>query len=188
VSCPISPVPLRIANHLYSRGKTFWKSHDEENSGEGEDQDLESESATELSKPRHFTRSSIKPRLLFPPKQKAQSHNDDEEAVTDIEEHALPTSSTTESSAVETPIEKSAPGTPAAPRFAPASPPTTGRTTRVSKRLSPEEAPSPAKRPTKSRSPFDTWRRSKSGSKPQGQKREAEAALPGESSSKRQRA
>lgn len=183
-SCEFPGTPLLhlVTDSRCSRGKTFWKAHDENS---GEDLELEDEAVTEFSQPRRSTRSSIKPRLLFPPKKAVQSHStDDEEAATDIEEHVI-AASTAADSRIETPTEKSTPDTPSAPRFAPASPPTTGR--RASKRLAPVEE-TPAKRPTKARSPFDTWRRSKSGSKPQGQKREAEAALPGEGSSKRQRA
>ena len=74
-----------------------------------------------------MTRSSIKPRLLFPSSQqirakerKSQLSEDDEEAITDIEEHE-----------VSTPAEEQhVVATPKAPKFAPASPPTTGRATR----------------------------------------------------------
>lgn len=84
----------------------------------------------------------------------------------------------------ETPDELSVPDTPSAPRFAPASPPTTARATRVSKRLIAEETP--VKRAGR-HSPFDSWRRSKTGAG-QGQKREAESALQNEGALKRHRA
>jgi hypothetical protein len=79
----------------------------------------------------------------------------------------------------------SMPDTPSAPRFAPASPPTTARTTRVSKRLIAEDTP--VKRGGR-RSPFDSWRRSKTGATPHGQKREAESSLQNDGALKRQRA
>ena len=143
--------------------------------------------------PRRVTRSAIKPRLLFARERKAKEvvveHNtEDEEAATDIEEHALPKIVVDSDEApVETPAEEQdAPDTPAAPRFAPASPPSTTRTTRTTKK--PESNASPIKRPAKSRSsPFDSWRRSKSHAGSRGQKREAESQ-PAGSAPKRQRA
>lgn len=86
---------------------------------------------------------------------------------------------------IKTPLEKPVPDTPSAPRFAPASPPTTARATRVSERLIVDETP--AKRTGRS-SPFDTWRRSKTGTASRGQKREAESSLPDEGALKRPRA
>lgn len=139
------------------------------------------------SPPRRTTRSSIKPRLLFPPqeRQKLNHNTDDEEAATDIEDHVLTVDAEVEKSRIETPDEISAPDTPLAPRFAPASPPTTARATRVSKRLLADDTP--AKR-TGRQSPFDNWRRSKTGAASQGQKREAESSLQNEGALKRPRA
>lgn len=131
----------------------------------------------------------MKPRLLFPPVEKGKEPTDptteDEEAVTDIEDHAMADSHLEE--IAETPAEEdSMPDTPTAPRFAPASPPSSARATRVTKKLPSNDTP--IKLPGKSRSPFDGWRRSKSGQAgPQGHKREGEA-LPSEGGSKRQRA
>jgi hypothetical protein len=126
------------------------------------------ESAVESPTKRHFTRSSIKPRLLFPTgnSDEPEDLNDDEEAATDIEDHVL---AGMEADKLETPADMidETPGTPAAPRFAPASPPTTARTTRFKK--SAEPAPNP-KQPAK-RSPFDSWRRVKGGSQSTGHKR-----------------
>lgn len=76
-----------------------------------------------------LTRSSIKPRLLFPtPEQikakemRSQATEDEEEAVTDIDEaNSLSTPKDQMSDTV---------ATPKAPKFAPASPPITARATR----------------------------------------------------------
>lgn len=120
---------------------------------------------------RPVTRSSIKPRLLFPtkPAEASDTKNDDEEAVTDIEDHVLAKS---KADHPETPLElvEEAPDTPVAPKFAPASPPTTARTTRHGDKGSEESTPI---KPTRSgkRSPFDGWRRVKNGSESQSQKR-----------------
>lgn len=128
------------------------------------------ESAVESPTKRHFTRSSIKPRLLFPTadSDEPKELDEDEEAATDIEDHVL---AGLEADKPETPADlvDETPGTPAAPRYAPASPPTTVRTTRFSNKKSAEPTPKP-KQPTK-RSPFDNWRRVKGGSQSAGQKR-----------------
>ncbi|KAI1078888.1 hypothetical protein F5B20DRAFT_546565 [Whalleya microplaca] len=141
---------------------------------------------------RPMTRSSIKPRLLFPPQEKGKAVADvateDEEAVTDIEDHVLNAAGDDDIEAPATPSGKVAGkvDTPEAPRFAPASPPTTDRATRTGTKLQADD--SPMKRPTKPRSPFDGWRRSKSRAGPAGQKRQGEV-LPGSNeASKRQRA
>lgn len=116
---------------------------------------------------RPLTRSSVKPRLLFPPAQageESKDENDDEEAATDIEDHVL--AGMEEESKPETPMEliNEAPGTPEAPRYAPASPPMTTRTTRFgSKKAADSSTPMKPQRSGK-RSPFDSWRRVKGGS------------------------
>lgn len=122
---------------------------------------------------RPFTRSSIKPRLLFPTeaqrlaRETAVSSVADEEAVTDIEE-AGPTqdSEMTEEELLLTPVK---------PIFTPASPPTTGRVTRASKKKeiggdSDRFASGPGGMPNQVRvkkggrlSPFDGWERTKPG-------------------------
>ncbi|KAH7380893.1 hypothetical protein BKA64DRAFT_223859 [Cadophora sp. MPI-SDFR-AT-0126] len=81
---------------------------------------------------RPLTRSSIKPRLLFPTAEQsrareAPSHNtEDEEADTDIEEPM---------DSISTPFDQVHPAasTPKAPRFGPVTPPTTARATRSKK-------------------------------------------------------
>ena len=132
------------------------------------------ESAVESQSKRHFTRSSIKPRLLFPTGNAEESHidesqimEDDEEAVTDIEDHVL---AGLEADKPETPMDRidKEPGTPEAPRFAPAPPPTTARTTRHGSKKAADATPKA--RPAK-RSPFDSWRRVKGGAPATGHKR-----------------
>ncbi len=135
-----------------------------------------------------LTRSSIKPRLLFPRDENtpeslrrtgtstaANGTTDDEEAVTDIEDDNLDGAETdiedgddAEEAAepLDTPadlVDKAAPSTPpAAPRFAPASPPMTGRTTRSGQKVAEDATPVKAGGRTKKRSPFDGWRQTKS--------------------------
>lgn len=119
------------------------------------------ESAVESPTKRHFTRSSIKPRLLFPTahSDESQELDEEEEAVTDIEDHVLAGLEAGKDK-VRTPTEMifDEPSTPSAPRFAPASPPATTRTTR--KKAS-SEPTSKGKQPAAKRSPFDSWRRVK---------------------------
>ncbi|KAK4158394.1 hypothetical protein C8A00DRAFT_39369 [Chaetomidium leptoderma] len=128
------------------------------------------ESAVESPTKRHFTRSSIKPRLLFPTANSDESRDldDDEEAATDIEDHVL---AGMEADKPETPMDliDKAPGTPEAPRYAPASPPTTARTTRFASKKGADATPKP--KPPAKRSPFDSWRRVKGGAPSTGHKR-----------------
>ncbi|KAI0888193.1 uncharacterized protein GGS22DRAFT_94417 [Annulohypoxylon maeteangense] len=136
------------------------------------------------------TRSSLKPRLLFPTKGKAttKASTDDEEAVTDIEDHVL-LGAEDESAEVpepETPtttvVEKSV--TPVTAKFTPVSPPSTARATRASTRM---QAVGSSAKQSKPRNPFDGWRRSKSRASTQGQKREGEPLEGQDEASKRQR-
>jgi hypothetical protein len=160
-----------------SRGKKQFRKFseiDESSSGKSEgldDGEGGLESAVESSSRRPFTRSSIKPRLLFPTTKAGESKtvNEDEEAATDIEDHVL---AGMEEDQPFTPADlvEHAPGTPDAPRFAPASPPTTARTTRSANKKVVESTPMKSKQPGK-RSPFDGWRRTKNGSQSTGHKR-----------------
>lgn len=131
------------------------------------------------SPPSRITRSSIKPRLLFPPAQSStiSSSLEDEEADTDVEDnrHAISDARTPEN------LVDSAPATPRAPRLAAtdavtttsaapmATPPTTARTKRTG--VKPADEPSPVKTAhhasaavstVRRSSPFDGWRRTKS--------------------------
>ena len=112
-----------------SRGKSVFRKfadiegHDEEPEDVHDDIELDETLPSSLRGP--LTRSSVKPRLLFPSKDRkgAKSHNtEDEEADTDIDDR-MDTS---------TPLHlmEDTVTTPTAPKFAPASPPTTVRGTR----------------------------------------------------------
>ncbi|KAI1205032.1 uncharacterized protein F4807DRAFT_298798 [Annulohypoxylon truncatum] len=135
------------------------------------------------------TRSSLKPRLLFPSKNKeaTKASTDDEEAVTDIEDHVLHGAQDDSAEVPGTPtamvVEKAV--TPVAPKFTtPASPPSTVRATRASTRM---QTVGSSTKQTKPRNPFDGWRRSKSRASTQGQKREGEPLAGQDEASKRQR-
>jgi hypothetical protein len=166
-----------------SRGKTVWKSH-------GDHQALEPDDGGGAvgAEGGRVTRSSIKPRLLFPSlnrgKKEVRGNTEDEEATTDVEVQDEPESDGIGGEQVaETPAEDmSLPPTPAAPRFAPASPPTTARVTRSKKALD----DTPIQYAGKAPSPFDAWRRSKSASARPDQKRSA-APAPASRGTKRQR-
>ncbi|KAI2628232.1 hypothetical protein GGS21DRAFT_248445 [Xylaria nigripes] len=127
---------------------------------------------------RPMTRSSIKPRLLFPPSAKGKEvaiTTEDEEAATDIDDHVLHNDEVEEPQTPQAPKPRAE--TPDAPRFAPASPPSTGRVTRSADKLQKAKVPSP----------FDSWRRSKTRSSLQGQKREGEPLTKSPAGAKRQR-
>lgn len=140
---------------------------------------MDSDVEAHFSKP--LTRSSIKPRLLFPtkaPAPKTKQMLEEEEAATDVED-AKDATEAEEPSApapVETPVETPVKAkeeraqTPEAPKYAPASPPETRRTTRSTNKLS--AAPTPAKRAGK-KSPFDSWLRTKESANRSGTKRAA---------------
>ncbi|KAK5626338.1 hypothetical protein RRF57_002053 [Xylaria bambusicola] len=175
------------------RGKRLFRKfaddNDEESSSQAEDDeaaDLDLNGQTRRNRP--LTRSSIKPRLLFPPakgKKVTSSTIEDEEAVTDIEDNVFNDEQAAEVEAPQTParVAKGKVETPNAPRFGPASPPSTGRATRSTDKLRGGDTPMKAKGP----SPFDGWRRSKSRALPQGQKRDADQLAKPPASAKRQR-
>ena len=129
---------------------------------------------------RPFTRSSIKPRLLFPTAEQQQARESmadlvDEEAITDIEEHE---------SEIIAPVEteESVLVTPVKAFFTPASPPMTGHLTRSATKKAALDSsplmPEVAELQTfegheKKPSPFDGWQRSKAGLG-KGKKREGD--------------
>ena len=129
-----------------------------------------------------MTRSSIKPRLLFPPEQKNADGEvygtDDEEALTDIEEAASVTVPFPRED-FETPqeLEGDTPATPAAPRFFFLLIRRTDSSTRQGSKAKIEDSPMKS-RPAKTKSPFDVWRRSRS-SAAHGQKREGDPLAQG---------
>lgn len=107
-----------------------------------------------------MTRSSIKPRLLFPPKERSQATLDEEEADTDIEADARKRSADRHDQHAETPAGDSKVGTPAAPGYSPAPLPDTRRATRARDKKFDEDTP--VKKARGRTSPFDSWPRVKS--------------------------
>ncbi|KAI0408326.1 hypothetical protein F4802DRAFT_407341 [Xylaria palmicola] len=162
--------------------RKFSESHDADASSQAENEELvDLDTEDQGFRARPMTRSSIKPRLLFPSepkgKQAATSTVEDEEAPTDIEDDDFHhNTQDTEIASPETPAPaaKGKVETPRAPRFAPASPPSTGRVTRSADKL--REGDTPVRK-AKVPSPFDGWRRSKSRALPQGQKREGDSLV-----------
>lgn len=119
-----------------------------------------------------LTRSSIKPRLLFPTAQqvkaremRSQATEDEEEAITDIEE---PNSLSTPKGQMDNLVT-----TPKAPKFAPVSPPTTSRATR-SKQMDMTSSPPESGRDG-SVSPFLGWTVAKDKVSPGNKKRGGES-------------
>ncbi|KAI0514933.1 hypothetical protein F5B22DRAFT_609043 [Xylaria bambusicola] len=174
------------------RGKRMFRKfadNDEESSSQAEeDEAVDLDSTGQARRNRPMTRSSIKPRLLFPSakgKKATTSTVEDEEAVTDIEDNVFNDVEAAEAEPPQTPtqVAKGKVETPDAPRFGPASPPSTGRATRSTDKLRGGDTPMKAKGP----SPFDGWRRSKSRAAPQGQKRDGDHIAKPTASAKRQR-
>ncbi|KAK5652752.1 hypothetical protein OQA88_9605 [Cercophora sp. LCS_1] len=156
------------------RGKKHFRKF---NSREREEANSESLDEGETAHRSRATRSSVQPRILFPPKAKAPAAtHDDEEALTDIEDHIM-TDQIENDPTTPMDLVEDAPGTPVAPKFAPASPPATTRTTRFGAKKAAAPSPKgkrarspkgkdlelPDKRSSGSgkRSPFDIWARSK---------------------------
>lgn len=131
---------------------------------------------------RPLTRSSIKPRLLFPTQQQRRERDaaniDDEEVTTDIEENPDHDMTEPEQQQVTTPVKQTT--------FSTTTPPATGHATRSFTRkaaldsspLGPPEPvePIPHARKGKKVSPFDGWARTKpsSANGGKGKKRDAE--------------
>ncbi|POR34444.1 Uncharacterized protein TPAR_05370 [Tolypocladium paradoxum] len=153
------------------RGKKFFRKFSE-NDGVPEEQEACADVEPELTRP--LTRSSVKPRLLFPTKKPGEADNE-EEAVTDVEDMYM----ADEASSPQTPIKaRSAPAkTPEAPRFAPVSPPDTKRTTRSTNRLA--NGGTPIKSPSGRKSPFDAWPRTKEHRTASAPKRQGETLATG---------
>ncbi|KAF3076355.1 hypothetical protein CFAM422_001417 [Trichoderma lentiforme] len=159
------------------RGKKFFRKFSEFDDEE-ELEELDSDVEAQFSKP--LTRSSIKPRLLFPAKAPAPKTKDmleEEEAATDVEEAVEAEKPQAKVETVETPAKakEERAQTPDAPKYAPASPPETRRTTRSTNKLSADSAP--IKR-TGKKSPFDSWIRTKEHTNRSGTKRAAAEPLP----------
>ncbi|KAF6807217.1 hypothetical protein CSOJ01_08325 [Colletotrichum sojae] len=143
--------------YVFRGKKIFRKFADPADDEEGEG------SSSEAHIRRPLTRSSIKPRLLFAVAPKAPATGstlEDEEAVTDIEDHHAEEEEV-EGEVPQTPaeVQDECPSTPQAPKFGPAAtPPDTRRTTRSG--MKSEEA-TPIKRKGR-QTPFDDWPRVKS--------------------------
>lgn len=165
MSCKCLPplVQVQCLTIHYSRGKKIFRKFTDTDNDEhgGNDMDAELDAALAADLPDRLrgplTRSSVKPRLLFPtPEQlkakevkemRSQATEDEEEAITDIDEaHNLSTPKDQQGHAV---------ATPKAPKFAPASPPTTTRATR-SKQMDVTGSPADAE-DDGSLSPFYDW-------------------------------
>ena len=167
---------------LFSRGKKIYRKFPNDSLEHNDTNNLE-DTERDSSTIRPLTRSSIKPRLLFPPKQPIDEHTvhliGDDEAPTDIEDlqdHDM--TEPEEEKEVVTPIKASV--------FSPPTPPTTGHANRAATKKvafdlasdppEPTEAV-PYERRGKKASPFDGWARTKagtSGNVGKGKKREAE--------------
>ena len=156
-----------------SRGKKIYRKF-EVDPDDDESGDMTVATAHGSAGHRPLTRSSIKPRLLFPTKSPHQTEQvdvniTDEEAVTDIEDPHAHDSDMTEL-APET--EEEALVTPVKPSFIPTSPPTTGRATRASIKKAALDSSPMGPEPVevnprfvvkhgRTASPFDNWRRTK---------------------------
>ena len=168
---------------VFSRGKKIYRKFPNDGSEHNDNNNL-GESERESSAMRPLTRSSVKPRLLFPTKQQTHERTvstiDDEEAPTDIEDfqdHEM--ADPEDEKQVTTPVKASI--------FSPTTPPTTGHATRAATKKaaldSPSDPPEPIEairyeRHGKKVSPFDGWARTKAGTGEfggKGKKREGEA-------------
>ena len=180
---------------LSSRGKKVYRPFPQDSDSEREDSPIavDANQSSIMNDPdtshlRPLTRSSIKPRLLFPnARQKAERtapDATDEEALTEIEDPTL-----ADPKRIVTPVKKS---------FGPATPPTTGHATRSTTQKLEAEKSSPDNDmaddsvilpyPRKKISPFDGWSRTKPGtSAHRGKKRDAEHIEIGEENAKRVR-
>ncbi|KAJ6437788.1 base excision DNA repair protein [Purpureocillium lavendulum] len=150
------------------RGKKFFRKFAENESADTEEEDATgADVEPELVRP--LTRSSVKPRLLFPSK-KSDENDQDEEAVTDVEEDMFMSD---EAAVPQTPQKSSAvhAKTPEAPKYAPVSPPDTRRTTRSTNKLAAE---TPMKKSGR-KSPFDAWPRTKEGASSSAPKRQGDS-------------
>lgn len=193
----VLPGRFALTYAISSRGKKIFRRFDDNredeeahvnlfDSDEWHDSEIDGESTPPL---RPFTRSSIKPRLLFPTEEQrrareTQAEFADEEAVTDIEEHHLLDSEMTD---LAGDTEGEVAITPVKLTFIPASPPASGRTTRAATRkaaldsspLAPEpvKLANPMAMKVKKGSPFDAWRLTKAGAGGTGKGKKREGDL-----------
>ena len=158
------PCSLSLADRSYSsRGRKIYKPFPRESP---------SSSENPITSTTHFTRSSVKPRLLFPTAQQQRERQlADEEAITDIE--ASHDSEMTDVATEESDTEEQGPTkvvTPVKTSFTPATPPTTVHATRAATKKGVEASPldsepveAAVKKKGGRRSPFDGWARRKAG-------------------------
>ncbi|KAL8793007.1 MAG: hypothetical protein Q9195_004411 [Heterodermia aff. obscurata] len=167
------------------RGRKIYKPFPRESPSSGENP---------ITSTTHFTRSSVKPRLLFPTAQQQRERQlADEEAITDIE--ASHDSDMTDVATEETETEEQGGThvvTPVKTSFTPATPPTTVHATRAATKKGVEASPLDAvpvevKKKGGKRSPFDGWARRKAGTSAtatgKGRKRQGEALEKGDDDS-----
>jgi hypothetical protein len=208
--CPIYPLAamkgvaqslVTLLIILHSRGKKIFRRFSDP------EQDRSSSACTDISEApgqrtlkrqagesaqRPLTRSSIKPRLLFPTedqireREEAAADDVDEDAVTDIEmpNASSPPKDKGKAHEMQTPTKT---------RFKPVTPPTTARVTRTKKAAVAQPTPIPEEEedepepislgtddtfPAKktSKSPFDSWQRTKAGRKRPGEASESMGA------------
>lgn len=164
---------------LRSRGKKFFREFSKSDGTEAEEQET-SDGGVEHELTRPLTRSTVKPRLLFPRRQPAEP--EDDEALTDVEDTCVafePTNPQTPKKVYSTPTKM-----PGAPKYAPVSPPDTKRTTRSTNKLAPDGTL--LKSTSGRQSPFDAWPRTKELKSPSASKRHGESLA--SSTTKRSRA
>ena len=169
---------------MFSRGKKIYRKFPNDGS-EHNDTNNHGDSERDSSTIRPLTRSSVKPRLLFPTKKQVHERTvstvDDEEAPTDVEDrqdHEM--TDLEDEKQVITPVKASF--------FSPPTPPTTGHATRAATKKATLDSPSDPPEPVeairyglhgKKVSPFDGWARTKAGKGEvvggKGKKREGEA-------------
>ncbi|RCI08162.1 hypothetical protein L249_6207 [Ophiocordyceps polyrhachis-furcata BCC 54312] len=118
--------------------------------------DSQPDTSAESEASRPLTRSSVKPRLLFP--RRVSDKDEEEEATTDVED--TPVAGDLDGPHTPKQADDDLAKTPEAPKFAPVSPPDTKRTTRSANKLAHEGTPL-KQRASGRRSPFDTWPRTK---------------------------
>ena len=153
---------------MSSRGKKIYRKFPIDESEHNGTNNLE-DREHEFSSTRPLTRSSIRPRLLFPTKQQIRERTvstlDDEEAPTDIEDHGdHKMTGTEDEKQVTTPVKASTFSAPSPPTTVPI----TGGAMKKAALDSPPDPPEPVEavlyhRHVKKVGPFDGWARKKAG-------------------------
>lgn len=165
-----------MTNFTHSRGKKIFRRFEattpSESSEISEQRSIKRKAGASAARP--FTRSTVKPRLLFPSEEQLRERDAraEEEAVTDIEMHLDDAAPKDEE--LVTPVQE---------RFRPSTPPPTNRTTRSAGKKTSPVPPTPVIEDAfdgvsasgetfpagkKGRSPFDSWQRTKGSKKREG--------------------